>query len=559
MSEEVDIEDFVPWLAAFITFAGGCFRVLLLTEKGLALDETVSIWLANLPLRDIFHWAAAINQQPPLYYYLLHGWMILRSSFPYAVRFLSVLFGTATIPMIYLIGKRLAGPLVGLVAAVLLAVSPFHIFFAQDVCMITLMMFNAAVTLYAVIRLVTDPRSAQPFGIQFREYMRAWRKPVPEGRNDQEKSEKIKKLIPRTKWRAFIAGHQWLPIHSVSTDITWIVYVLFTALTLLSHSSGYLVFLTANLVVFGLMLVQKFRKNAALTDLAVPSLWNWLIAQAVVLVLWVPWLVPFLQQTGSSSPRLAFSVPTWPAVLEMVMSFINAASTIPTNIAIGIWALYVLVFGAGVVFFRKKIPQLVLLTAVFLLPLLTEAIVSLWRPSFSSSTLIWTTIPLFVILAAGVSQTKLRTLVITLTGILVILNIFSISDYLRFYQKEDWNSAARDVAGHIENGDLILFTSNLAKIPFDYYFIPYQDLYAVEVEKQGVPCDLTGTVESVMTEADIPDLNSLIQGHDRVWLVYSNVSATDPSGLVPQTLSSGMNLAEQENFYGGQVQLYIRQ
>jgi uncharacterized membrane protein len=561
MNEEVDIEDFVPWFVAFITFAGGCIRVLLLAVKGLTLDETVSIWLAGFPLHDIFHWAASVNQQPPLYYYLLHCWIALRSSFPYSVRFLSVLFGVAAIPVIYLIGKRLAGPVVGLVTAVLLAVSPLHIFYAQDASMVTLLMFNAAVTLYAVIRLVTDPRSKQPFGIQFREYMRAWWKPVPEDRNDQEKSEEIKKLIPRTKWRAFIARHQWLPIHSVSTDITWIIYVLFTALTLLSHNSGYLVFLTANLIVLGLILVQKLRKNPPLANLVAPSFWNWLIAQAVVLVLWIPWLVPFLQQTGSSSSRLALAVPTWPGVLGMVMSFINATSTIPTNIAIGIWTLYLLVFGAGIVYFRKKVPQLILLAAVFLLPLLTEVVLSFWRPSFSESTLLWTTIPLFLILAAGVSQAKFRPLIIVTIGILGALNFFAVSDYFRFYQKEDWTSAARAVAGHAEKGDLILFTSNLNEIPFDYYFIPYQDLYAIEIEKRGVPRDLTetGAVEPVMTEADIPDLNSLIQGHDRVWLVYSNESAADPSGLVPQTLSSGMNLAEKENFYGGQVQLYIRQ
>jgi asparagine N-glycosylation enzyme membrane subunit Stt3 len=85
------------------------------------------------------------------------------------------LFGTGTIPIIYLIGKRMAGVVMGLAAAVLMAVSLFNIYFAQETRMYTLLAFNAAVAIYALVRLLTDPRSVRPFGNQFREYLHAWR------------------------------------------------------------------------------------------------------------------------------------------------------------------------------------------------------------------------------------------------------------------------------------------------------------------------------------------------------------------------------------------------
>jgi len=46
---------------------------------------------------------------PPLYYLLLHYWIALNGDTPYYVRLLSVLFGAGTIPVIYLIGKRMSG------------------------------------------------------------------------------------------------------------------------------------------------------------------------------------------------------------------------------------------------------------------------------------------------------------------------------------------------------------------------------------------------------------------------------------------------------------------
>ena len=41
--------------------------------------------------------------------------------------------------------------------------------------MYTCLAFNAAVAIYALVRLLTDPRSARPIGSQFREYLQAWR------------------------------------------------------------------------------------------------------------------------------------------------------------------------------------------------------------------------------------------------------------------------------------------------------------------------------------------------------------------------------------------------
>jgi mannosyltransferase len=212
----------------------------------------------------------------------------------------------------------------------------------------------------------------------------------------------------------------------------------------------------------------------------------------------------------------------------------------------------------GLVYYRKKISMFLFLAALFTIPILGELIVSIRRPIFLDRTLIWITIPLFLLLAAGIAQLRFRLLMIVVLGVLATNFLFSTGDYYRFFQKEDWSTAAGYVANFAQKDDLVLFNSNFVEIPFNYYFKTYENLYNIQVEKQGIPKDLfdSGVLEPRMTNNDIPGLISLLSGHDRVWLVYSHDSYTDPEGLVPQTIASQRKLIRQRDFYGGKVQLY---
>src|SRR5690606_29589650 len=142
VSEEIELDDVAPWLVVLIALVGAGLRLFMLEKQGMWLDETFSVWLANQSLGQMLQWIVKIDQHPPLYYLLLHGWIARSGDTAYYVRLLSVLFGVATIPVIYLIGKRLSGSVVGLAAAVLLAFSPFHIRFAQEARMYTLLALN---------------------------------------------------------------------------------------------------------------------------------------------------------------------------------------------------------------------------------------------------------------------------------------------------------------------------------------------------------------------------------------------------------------------------------
>ncbi len=281
-------------------------------------------------------------------------------------------------------------------------------------------------------------------------------------------------------------------------------------------------------------------------------------AQIGIVLLISPWIFATIQQAGRVYQEFLIPKPGWDTVLQVLLSFLNIFMPGQTSQVTLVWILYVLVLGLGLVHYWKKMPRFLLLACLFAIPFLGELIVSIHQPIFSDRNLIWTTIPLFLLLAAGIAQLRYGLLIIVVLGIFGTVNLFSAGDYYRFLPREDWSNVAGYVAKNVEKDDLILFNATWVQIPFDYTFDIYENQYYLEVEKHGVPVDLfdSGIAEPRMTESDIPRLNSLLSGHQRVWLVYSYNGYTDPMELIPRTLATEMKITQERDFNEVKVKLY---
>ena len=77
---------------------------------------------------------------PPLYFLVLHPFVKLGIG-EKVLRFPSLLFGTLTLPLLFLIGRELYGKWQGLTAMLLLCLSPFHLFYSQEARMYSLLLF----------------------------------------------------------------------------------------------------------------------------------------------------------------------------------------------------------------------------------------------------------------------------------------------------------------------------------------------------------------------------------------------------------------------------------
>lgn len=100
-------------------------------------DEGYSVYFAGLDMWSLIQ-ATAADIHPPLYYFLLKGWMALFGAGDFGLRLLSVCLGVATVAFGYALAARLAGPRVAVLASLLLAVSPFHVYYSQEVRMYAL-------------------------------------------------------------------------------------------------------------------------------------------------------------------------------------------------------------------------------------------------------------------------------------------------------------------------------------------------------------------------------------------------------------------------------------
>ncbi len=112
-----------PLLAGCV-LAGSVARFAPATP--LWLDEALTVNIAASPMGDITG-LLRHDGHPPLYYWLLHGWIELFGTGAFAVRALSGLCGLLAIVMVALIGRRIGGPRHGAFAAAILAVMPFGI------------------------------------------------------------------------------------------------------------------------------------------------------------------------------------------------------------------------------------------------------------------------------------------------------------------------------------------------------------------------------------------------------------------------------------------------
>jgi 4-amino-4-deoxy-L-arabinose transferase-like glycosyltransferase len=538
-----------------IIILGAVLRLYQIGSKGLWLDEAFSVWMGWQPVPQMFAWLPRIDQHPPLYYFLLHFWMRLGDSAA-IVRTFSAFAGILTIPVVYFLGRRLAGATVGLIAAFLLAIAPFHVRFAQETRMYTLLTLNASLAMLALVHLLTDARAAtEPLGQQLQDFFRTWRtaRQVEKESQTETKVGYQQDFRKTDGWVNAPTQQRWLPLQAIATDLAWIAYILFTTATILSHNTATFFPLAINLFVFGLLTV-RWRWPGHKGRFEPPSLKNWILAQIGVFLLWSPWLVAFVIQSVGVYGEFWIPEPTFRTVLETLKTFLSAFLPHRLDWAEVIWAAYGLVAMLGLVHFRRQPARLALLILLFLTPFVGEWLVSLRRPIFYDRTLIWASIPLYLLLAAGITQLRYRPYILVTVVIFATVNSLSLREYYTNFEKEQWDDAAAYVAKHVEQEDLILFNATWVQIPFDYYFRNFNR----RVAEHGVPVDLfdRGILEPKMAQADVPRMHDLIRGRKRVWLIYSHNWYTDPDSIVSSNLRKELSLLDQRDFYGLEVRLY---
>jgi mannosyltransferase len=146
----------------FITVLCAGLSIFHLGAASLWSDEIFSRYYADLfGLHYLITDGLSKETNPPTYYLLLHAWMALWGTSEAALRSLSVVASTLCVPATYLLGRELAGKSLGLLGALLFALCPTSLYFAQETRVYALLMMAGAVLLWAAAVFLRDSRSVR--------------------------------------------------------------------------------------------------------------------------------------------------------------------------------------------------------------------------------------------------------------------------------------------------------------------------------------------------------------------------------------------------------------
>jgi mannosyltransferase len=139
-----------------LTLLALLLRAADLGAQSLWFDETYTALIASLPLGRAFEALIADGVHPPLFY-LLEGIMLRLGRGEALLRLPSVMAGSVSVPLIYILAKRWLGSRVALLTAGLLAVSPFGVWYARDARMYALLGMLSILSMVFYDRLLERP------------------------------------------------------------------------------------------------------------------------------------------------------------------------------------------------------------------------------------------------------------------------------------------------------------------------------------------------------------------------------------------------------------------
>ncbi len=164
MSKKAKLSSLFPdWIIiTFATIVGAVIRFGFITKSSIWHDEGFSIFLASRTPAEIWI-GSARDVHPPLYYLFLHYWISIFGNSVLAIRSLSAIAGIAVIPLGYLVVKRISGKRAALLTGFVLAFAPFLVRYSQEARMYGLLGLLMLAALYAVMRIVQQPKTLWPY------------------------------------------------------------------------------------------------------------------------------------------------------------------------------------------------------------------------------------------------------------------------------------------------------------------------------------------------------------------------------------------------------------
>jgi uncharacterized membrane protein len=494
---------------------GVILRVYNLGTASIWYDEASSVWIAKMSsLSQVVQTTRSFELSPPLYFIFLHYWVALFGTSAVAVRSLSVLFGVLAIPVIYVLGRRLFNEEVGLLAALILALSSFNIWYSQEARMYSLMVLLALLSMYFFLRFVRRSTLASSAGyvlcttlLLYTHYYGVF---IVLAQNvylltllffSREHAFRLKHWITLqvllvaffAPWISVLISQQYSGAHYLppNTSIDILVVMLYTFCSMTIGSS-------------------------AGTTMLVCTMLTWLFFALVMVSLF-----PYRKVRGSID---------WKAPVKALKSY------------------------AWEVRFTKDYNALYFLVVWLLaLTVILFAISAFFKLNYTTRYAIVGSIALYLLVAKGISNVNDRPTKLAVVGVVIVLSMAILPGYyFPGYYFGITRPPTREVVGFIDanaqSNDVILIWPSVQNITFNYYN-NRTDVTVKEIHTYW----LDNNPESFAEE-----VGPAVTGHDRVWLYFVDGIKTEaPASFVLGGLNeSYVNIYMKSYFSYDPLQTY---
>jgi mannosyltransferase len=492
------------WLLLALTLLGAGLRLFHLGAEPLWIDEAFTWRIVQQPLRELW-WGpqALLETNPPLYYTVQHLLLPLGDS-EALLRLPAALFGTLTIPIAYLLGRRVGGTVTGLMAAALLATSAVHVAFSQEARGYSLLMTAALMAVWGMLEF-------------FRANTDASHWPAEAGREGRGR-------------------------------LGLVAYALGTGIALYCHYTAVFLVFFANVaaLVWWLGATGRSRRFAG----------EWIVANAVLGLLflfWAPVMVtqalydPFgsvgwLQQEswGGALVRVARIYGQW--FFPLGRPWLGLLLPIPLLALLAVW--------------RWRAHRLLVATLLLFVagvPLLTWLVGFLGRPLLIERTLLWPLGLWLVLLGAGVALIRSQSTRSVVLALLLGVQLASLAGYYHYgtTRKYPWNDLVATIATAQRPGDGFVVMPLPAHWPFGYYAtrlgLPHHDYFVDDgPSTPGYP-NIEPSDRS-MEFVPPQSLGALRGRHERLWVAFEQEQRYDPERAVRNQLTRMGRIVDERHY-----------
>ena len=489
---KVDAEAALVRVAALAVAAVALgLRLYRLAAQSLWYDESISLALAGRSLDQITRNTAA-DIHPPVYYYVLHFWILLAGDSEFAARFLSAATGVLAVCLVYQLGRHLFTKGAGLAAAAFVAVAPVVVYYGQEARMYSLLLAMSALWTLIWLRLMAR----------------------------EDEAGRVRR-------------------------VDWVVYVVVGVLCLYTHYLAVLV-----------LAFQGFW--TAVATVSRPRRWlGWLLAQGLVGVMFLPWVISMsfgqMESFRQGGSRASLADVLWRMLDDFSMGHLARPDE-------GVRAVFLALLVVGLLgapmLARKGWRAAAIASLSLAVPVAAMLAISTQRPAYQARLLFEGAPGLYLLLGggvagvAGLARRLFRPLHVggiagAVAGVAVLIYaVFPLGGSLQAlydseaWRRDDFRGLVRFLVENAKSDDAIVLDSPGQIDLLRYYFRGPQQYYLLPV---GSPPDQARTEE---------ELQAIVQRHPNVWAVLWGESEADPEHVVERWLD-GHAYKTINPWYGG--------